>query len=172
MITFFFIIIYLGPMVLMTIVSAPERFPDVHSSRGKVAGTIAGVGSSAPHILEVLIQLAGFFSPWRKPGRNLWPPALAVSILLQLKLIQGVVRNLLQRKGEGKTTWWASHVGLGDSWQTDSNCLRTFCSAHACFLSPGGKRCLTNMYYSFCMSFCVGDVCPDQMFPRDYHYWL
>jgi len=70
MITFFFIIIYLGPMVLMTIVSAPEGCPDVHSDRGKVAGTIAGVGSSEPHILEVLTQLAGFSSLWRKPGKN------------------------------------------------------------------------------------------------------
>lgn len=46
----------------MTIVSAPEGRSDVHSSRGRVAGTIAGVGSSELHVLEVLIQLAGFLS--------------------------------------------------------------------------------------------------------------
>lgn len=26
--------------------------------------------------------------------------------------------------------------------------------------------------YILLLSLCAGDVCPDQMFPRDYHYWL
>lgn len=79
-----------------------------------VRGKVAGVGSSELNIVEVLCPLAGL-PPWRKPGRNRGLPALMGSIWLQLKLIPGAVRNLLQGKGKGKAIWAACHVGLRGS---------------------------------------------------------
>lgn len=104
----------------MTIVSAPERRSDVHSSRGKVAGTIAGVGSSEPRVLEELIQLAGFLSR-EETGKGSVTSCPGCHHLAAVETNTKGCWKPPAEEREGRTSQ-ASHVGLGDSCQAGGNC--------------------------------------------------
>lgn len=89
----------------MTIVSAPERCLDVHSDKGEGGRDDCWGGQLGAS------YFGGLYSPcWislcaEETWKESVPACPGASIGLQFKLIQEVVRNLLRRKGEGKTTW-------------------------------------------------------------------